>query len=133
MKKKFKLGAFLFVFAMHSTMMWAAANASTKVTLRYNPGAWLGNNHKPSRLPAKFDIPFTVLLDNEKQQLCVTSQVVGEFTYFIYNENAEIILQGVLNYANYESCTIDLGLCQAGSYSVVFLYNGLSFAGTFEI
>lgn len=133
MKKIFKLLAIMFAFAMQSTTTWAAADTGTNVSLHYYPSAWLGNNPKPSRAPAKFSIPLTVLLDEDNQQLKITSQVASEYTYYIYSEYGDVISQGVLYCENNESYNIDLGLSQNGSYSIVFMYNGYSFVGTFDI
>lgn len=133
MKNNFKLLAIMFAFAVEGTTMWAAADTSTKVPLNYKPGALLGNFPKPSRAPSKFSIPLIVELDEDNQQLKLTSQVASEYTYYIYSESGELFLQGALYCENYESYNIDLDLCQNGSYSIVFLYNGHAFIGTFDI
>lgn len=131
MRKNIKLLAIMFAFAMQSMTMWS--NPTSTVSLYYRRVPNLGNNPKPSKAPANYVIPLSVILDEENHQLLVTALAEGQFTYYIYNEGNEVITQGILNCYNNGEYTIDFGLCCSGEYELVVIYNDHVFSGTFEI
>lgn len=133
MRKNIKLLAIMFAFAMQSMTVWSATTSMYPVSLYHMPTGWTGDNPKPSKAPANYTIPLSVILYEENQQLLVTAFAEGQYTYYIYNEGNEVITQGVLNCSNNGEYTIDLGLCCSGVYDLVFIYNGHVFSGTFEI
>ena len=133
MRKNIKLLAIMFAFAMQSMTMWSTTTSMYPVSLYHRPTGWTGANPKPSKAPANYTIPLSVILDEENQQLLVTALTEGQFTYYIYNESDEVITQGILNCCNNGEYTMDLGLCCSGEYELVVIYNDHVFRGTFEI
>lgn len=133
MRKKIKLLAIMFAFTMQSVTMWSATTSMYPVSLSYRQGPLLGNNPKPSKAPAHYNIPISVVLDEDSQQLLVTALAEGEFTYNIYNETGNLISEGILNCNCNDSQTIDLGFYYSGTYYIVVTYNGHAFGGAFEI
>lgn len=133
MRKNIKLLAIMFAFAMQSMTMWSATTSMYPVSLYHRPTGWTGDNPKPSKAPANYTIPLSVILDEENQQLLVTAFAEGQFTYYIYNESGDIVSQGVLNCNNNGSYVINLGLCSYGTYTIAVTYNEHTYIGTFEI
>lgn len=133
MRKNIKLLAIVFAFAMQSMAMWSATTSMYPVSLSYRQGPLLGSNSKPTKAPAHYSIPLNVVLDDHNQQLLVTALLKGECTYYIYNENNEVITQGVLNCCYNGNYSINLGFCPSGTYTIVVTYNGQEFVGTFEL
>lgn len=133
MRKNIKLLAIMFAFTMQSVTMWSATTSMYPVSLSYRQGPLLGNNPKPSKAPAHYNIPISVVLDEDSQQLLVTALAEGEFTYNIYNETGNLISEGILNCNCNDSQTIDLGFYYSGTYYIVVTYNGHAFGGAFEI
>lgn len=131
MRKNVKLLAIMFAFAMQSVTMWSATTSMYPVSLSYRQGPLVGNNPKPSKAPAHFCIPLSVVLDEDSQQLLVTALAEGEFTYNIYNESNEIVSQGVLNCSNNGSYGINLRFCSYGTYNIEVSYNEHVYEGTF--
>lgn len=133
MRKNIKLLAIMFAFTMQSVTMWSATTSMYPVSLSYRQGPLLGNNPKPSKAPAHYNIPISVVLDEDSQQLLVTALAEGEYTYNIYNETGNLISEGILNCNCNDSQTIDLGFYYSGTYYIVVTYNGHAFGGAFEI
>ena len=133
MRKNIKLLAIMFAFTMQSVTMWSATTSMYPVSLHYQQGPLLSNNPKPTKAPAHYSIPLSVVLDDDNRQLLVTALVEGEFTYNIYNETGNLISEGILNCNCNDSQTIDLGLYYSGVYYLVVTYNGHTFGGSFEI
>lgn len=133
MRKIINFLAITFAFAMQSITMYSATTSMYPVSLSYQQGPLLGNNPKPSKAPARFYIPLSVIFDNNNKQLLVTILAEGELIYSIYNENDYLISEGVLNNNNNDYQTIDLGLYYSGVYYLVITYNGQVFSGAFEI
>jgi hypothetical protein len=133
MRKNIKLLAIMFAFAMQSMTMWSATTSMYPVSLYHRPTGWTGDNPKPSKAPAHYSIPLSFILDEDNQQLLVTAFADIEFTYYIYNEDDEIIFQGVM-YANSKDInSIELGLCAYGRRKLIVVYNGRVFEGTFYV
>ena len=133
MRKNIKLLAIMFAFTMQSATMWSATTSMYPVSLSYRQGPLLGNNPKPSKAPAHYNIPISVVLDEESQQLLVTALADGEFTYYIYNERDEIVSQGVLICSNNGCYSINLGFFSFGTYYIAVTYNEHTYGGTFDI
>jgi len=133
MKKKICSGIILLAFVLQSVSVWSATINVSPVYLYYKSTPKLDGNPRPSRAPAKFNTPFTVYIDESKRQLSVTSIASGDFTYFIYNDSGEILTQGILDCVENTNHTIDLWSCQSGIFIIVFIYNGNTYEGTFEV
>lgn len=133
MRKNVKSLAIMFAFLMQSVTMWSATTSIYPVPLSYHVDPLLSNNPKPTKAPAHYTSPLSVFLNEENQQLLVTALVEGEYTYYIYNEDNEVITQGVLNCIDNGEYTINLGFCCSGEYDLVVVYNDHVFSGTFEI
>lgn len=133
MRKNIRLLAIMFAFTMQSLTLWAATTSIQPVSLYYTSTGRLGNNPKPSKAPAHYSIPFSVILDDDNQQLLATALAEGEFTYYVYNESDEIISQGILNCSNNGSYVINLGFCSYGTYRITVTYNEHTYVGMFEI
>ena len=69
----------------------------------------------------------------EDQQLVIQDSSSEIYTYYILNENEEVVSQGILDFSGNGSYTIDLGLCCSGEYELVVVYNDHVFSGTFDI
>lgn len=133
MRKNIKLLAIMFAFAMQGVTMWAATTYIHPVLLYYVSTGKLGNNHKPTKAPARNAIPLSIVLDEESQQLLVTALADGEFTYYIYNESEEVVSQGVLICSNNGCYSINLVFFSYGTYNIAVTYNEHTYGGTFEI
>lgn len=131
MTKKISFFAILFAFVMESMGAWASTGDSTPVDLDYIHPPIVNGNTKPSKAPAINIIPLTVLLDDDN--LIVTTLFEGDYDYYIYDDCGEVVTSGSLNCVEDGNYYIDLGMCQSGTYTVVFVYEGRSFEGTFEI
>lgn len=129
MKSRFNYLVIMIAFAILSMSMLAVAE-NVPVSLNYRKGAQLGNNPQPSR---GLEIPLSVVLDDVLQELIVEDPTGGEYTYYILNESEVLETQGVLDFSNVSSQTIDLGLFESGTYYLVVTYNGTDYVGIFEI
>lgn len=129
MKSRFNFLVIMIAFAILSMSMLAVAE-TVPVSLNYRKGAWLGNNPQPTRGP---EIPLYVIFDDVLQELIVEDPTGGEYTYYILDESEVIETQGVLDFSNASSQTIDLALFESGIYYLVITYNGNDYGGTFEI
>lgn len=133
MRKNIKLLAIMFAFAMQSVTIWATTTSLYPVSLSYQQGPLLGNNPKPTKAPANFSIPLSIVLDEESQQLLVTALADGEFTYYIYNESDEIVSQGALICSNNGCYSINIGFFSFGTYNIAVTCNECTYGGTFDI
>lgn len=73
----------MLAIAMQSLTLWAATASIQPVSLYYSSTGRLGYNPKPSKAPAQYNIPLSVVLDEDSQQLLITTLVDGDFTYYI--------------------------------------------------
>lgn len=55
------------------------------------------------------------------------------YTYYILNENEEVVSQGILDFSSTDNYTIDLGASLSGAYTLVIVHGGHTFCGTFDI
>ena len=133
MKKNIKSLVIMLAIAMQSLTLWAATASIQPVSLYYSSTGRLGNNPKPSKAPAQYNIPLSVVLDEDSQQLLITTLVDGDFTYYIYNESDELISQGEVMCCNNSYYAINLESCSYGSYSIAITYNSHTYVGTFNI
>lgn len=123
----------MFAFTLQNGTMWSATTSMYPVSLYYRPTGWTADNPKPSKAPAHYSIPLSVVLDDDNQQLLVTALADGEFTYSIYNETGNLISKGSLKCNCNDIQTIDLEPYYSGEYYIVVTYNGHTFGGAFEI
>ena len=131
MTKKIYFVAILFAFVMQSMSIWANTLSVSPVNMyrKYSPK--LDGTPKPSKAPVNFSIPLSVFLDEDARQLIVTSVSDGDLDYCIYDENDEVISQGILSCNNIDDCVINLGFCSYGTYNIEVSYNEHVYEGTF--
>lgn len=69
----------------------------------------------------------------EDQQLVIQDSSSEIYTYYILNENEEVVSQGILDFSSKDNHTIDLGAYLSGTYTLVIVHGGHTFCGTFDI
>lgn len=132
MKQQFKFLTILLAFVIQGITMLATTTSTYPVYLHYKPNK-IDGTPKPSKAPAHFGIPLNVFFDEDSQQLQVKAQAAGEYIYYVFDENNNIMSQGILNCRNNGNYNINLELCDSGTFTVCFIYNEHTFYGTFEI
>ena len=55
------------------------------------------------------------------------------YTYYISNENEEVVSQGILDFSSTDNYTLDLWSFLSGAYTLVIVHGGHTFCGTFDI
>ena len=55
------------------------------------------------------------------------------YTYYILNENEEVVSQGMSDFSSTDNYTIDLGAFLSGTCTLVIVHGGHTFCGTFDI
>lgn len=133
MRKNIKFLAIMFAFAMQSVTMWSATTSMYPVSLSYQQGPLLGNNPKPSKAPAHYSIPLSVSFNAESHQLVIQDSSGEVYTYYILNENEEVVSQGILDFSSADNHIIDLWSNLSGIYTLVVVHDGHTFCGTFDI
>lgn len=131
MIKKTKIIAILFAFIMQ-TMHLVPLNASD-VYLHYRYVPKDKGNLAPSKAPAKNNLTLNVFFDEESQQLIFSDLPGNVYTYYIYDDNKNIVSQGILDFSTNESFIVNLWTCQSGMYTLVVTHNECTYFGTFEI
>lgn len=133
MKRKVKFLAIMFAFITQSLSIWGTTTDVYSISLNYTPTGRLGNMPKPSKAPANFTAPVSIIHDEGNQSLVMTMLAEGNFTYSIYNEENTIMSQGCVDYVVNNNYTIDLSLYNSGEYRIIVLYNDYTFSGTFFV
>jgi len=133
MRKNIKLLTITFVLAMQSLTTWSGTTSVCPVFLYYRQTPLLGGNPKPSKAPANLDIPLNVTLNEEDKLLCLSSQLECNYCYYIYNESDNLVSSGILDFINCNNHIINLSFCDNGTYTLVVIYNGHAFSGSFAI
>lgn len=133
MRKNIKLLVFMLALAMQSIPTWSATDSVYPVALNYVPTGRLGNNPKPSKAPAKFNLSLSVSLNLENQQLVMQDSYGEVYTYYILNKNEEVVSQGILDFSSTENHIVDLWNYHSGAYTLAIVYGGHTFFGTFDI
>lgn len=133
MTKKIYVWAILLAFVMQSMNAWSKTSSLSPVCLYNKHTPKLDGNPKPSKAPANFVLTLSVFIDEDSQQLVMYDPLGETYAYYIYNENEEVISQGVLDFSNSEYCTVDLWTYQSGTYVITIIYNGYTYSGTFEM
>lgn len=127
MIKKINL-AILFAFIMQ-TMHLAPLNASNIY--------WYPLKDKKSleslKAPVKNNLTLNVFFDEESQQLTFSDLPGNVYTYYIYDDNKNIVSQGVLDFRIDDALYIDLSFAKPGTYTLNVVYNGQNYEGTFEL
>lgn len=131
MTKKIYVWAILLAFVMQSMNVWSETSSALPVYLYSKHTPKLDGNPKPSKAPAY--ISLSVFLDEETKQLIITDTSNRVYTYSIYNENEEIISQGLLDCASNENLYIDLGNFQSGTYYIAIFDDSVTYIGAFEL
>lgn len=131
MIKKTKIIAILFAFIMQ-TMHLVPLNASD-VPLHYKRPPKVTPSHGPSKAPAKNNLTLNVFFDEESQQLIFSDLPGNVYTYYIYDDNKNIVSQGVLDFWIDDALYIDLSFAEPGTYTLNIVYNGQNYEGTFEL
>ena len=125
--------AILFAFAMQSVSVWAATQSVTPVYLHYKHTPKLDGMPKPSKSPASYNLSLSVSYNAEDQQLVMQDSSGEIYTYYILNENEEVVSQGILDFSSTDNYTIDLWSFLRGAYALVIVHGGHTFCGTFDI
>lgn len=133
MTKNIKFMTILFAFIMQSMTIWSSTISGIYVYLQHITPKKIGDNSQPTRTPAKNNLTLNVFYNSGSQQLELTDSSNGIYSYSIYDENEEIMSQGVLNFNNDDILYIDLWGYQSGTYTLEIVYGGCTYSGTFEI
>ena len=133
MKKRICFMAILFAFVMQSLSVWAATQSVTPVYLHYKQTPKLDGMPKPSKSPASYNLSLSVSYNAEDQQLVMQDSSGEIYTYYILNENEEVVSQGILDFSSTDNYTIDLWSFLRGAYALVIVHGGHTFCGTFDI
>lgn len=133
MTKKICLMTILFAFVMQSVSVWAATQSVSPVYLYYKHTPKLDGMPKPSKSPANYSLSLSVSYNAESQQLVMQDSSSEVYTYYILNENEEVVSQGILDFSSTDNQTVDLGVYLSGTYTLVIVHGGHTFCGTFDI
>lgn len=133
MTKKICFMAILFAFVMQSVSVWSATQSVTPVYLYYTNTPKLDGMLKPTKAPANFSLSLSVSLNSENQQLIMQDSSGEVYTYYILNDNEEVVSQGILDFSSTDNHIVDLWSYPSGIYTVVVVHNGHDFSGEFEI
>lgn len=133
MKKRICFMAILFAFVMQSLSVWAATQSVTPVYLHYKHTPKLDGMPKPSKSPANYSLSLSVSYNADGQQLVMQDSSGEVYTYYILNENEEVVSQGILDFSSTDNYTIDLWAYLSGAYTLVIVHGGHTFCGTFDV
>lgn len=118
---------------MQSMSAWSGTTNVSPVYFHKKPAPKLDGTPRPSKAPANYSLTLSVFLDEDSQQLVMYDPSGETYTYYICNEDEDVISQGVLNFSSSESCTVNLWTYSSGTYDIIVVYNGVTYSGTFEI
>ncbi len=133
MTKKICFMAILLAFVMQNVSVWAATQSVLPVYLYYKHTPKLDGMPKPSKSPANYSLSLSVSYNAESQQLVMQDSSGEVYTYYILNENEEVVSQGVLDFSSTDNQTVDLLGYISGTYTLVIVDGGHTFCGTFDI
>ena len=133
MTKKICFMAILLAFVMQSVSVWSATQCVSPVYLYYKHTPKLDGMPKPSKSPANYSLSLSVSYNAESQQLVMQDSSSEVYTYYILNENEEVVSQGILNFSSTNNQTVDLWAYPSGAYTLVIVHGGHTFCGTFDI
>ena len=133
MTKKICFMAILLAFVMQNVSVWAATQSVLPVYLYYKHTPKLDGMPKPSKSPANYSLSLSVSYNAESQQLVMQDSSSEVYTYYILNENEEVVSQGVLDFSSTDNQTVDLLGYISGTYTLVIVDGGHTFCGTFDI
>ena len=133
MTKKICFMAILLTFVMQSVSVGAATQSVSPVYLYYKHTPKLDGTTKPSKSPVNYNLSLSESYNAESQQLVMQDSSGEVYTYYILNENEEVVSQGILDFGSTDNQTINLWAYLSGTYTLVIVHDGNSFCGTFEI
>lgn len=133
MTKKICFMAILLTFVMQSVSVGAATQSVSTVYLYYKHTPKLDGTPKPSKSPVNYNLSLSVSYNAESQQLVMQDSSGEVYTYYILNENEEVVSQGILDFGSTDNQTINLWAYLSGTYTLVIVHDGYSFCGTFDI
>lgn len=133
MTKKIFYMAMLLAFVMQSVSVWSATQSVSPVYLYYKNTPKLDGNPKPSKSPASYNLSLSVSYNAECQQLVMQDSSGEVYTYYIINENEEVVSQGILDFISTDNYTVDLWGYLSGAYTLFIVHGGHTFCGTFDI
>jgi len=133
MTKKICFMAILLAFVMQSVSVWAATQSVSPVYLYYKHTPKLDGMPKPSKSPANYSLSLNVSHNADDQQLVMQDSSGEVYTYYILNENEEVVSQGILDFSSIENHDVDLWGYLSGTYILVIVHDGHTFCGTFDI
>ncbi|MDE5783882.1 MAG: hypothetical protein K2H97_06165 [Prevotella sp.] len=130
MIKNLKISTILFAFAMQ--IIGVASLSASDVPLYYKHTPKDNGAQMPSKAPAKEELTLNVYFDEEIQQLAFSDLSDNIYTYYIYDEDENIISQGTLNLSTNNIVYIDV-IAKCGTYTLNVVYNGQNYVGTFGV
>ena len=133
MTKKICFMAILLAFVMQNVSVWAATQSVLPVYLYYKHTPKLDGMPKPSKSPANYSLSLSVSYNAESQQLVMQDSSSEVYTYYILNENEEVVSQGMLDFSSTDNQTVNLWAYLSGTYTLVIVHDGYTFCGTFDI
>lgn len=130
MTKNLKLWTILLVFIAQCSVMQAE---NTPVHLYPQPKSKVDGTIGPSKAPARRSvIPVSVFLDETSRNLELFSSC-DVYSYCIYDENAAVVLEGILDFSSSDGLFIDLSFLQSGGYAITISRGNNTYAGEFYI
>lgn len=130
---KTRLTAILFAIIMQSSCIWADTIGGVTIHLHYQPTNKVNGNGIPSRAPANHKTTLDITHNIEEAQLVLSDSSEKTYTYYIYNEQGEVVSQGILDFSTNSNISIDLSSYQSGIYCLSVTDDEYTYSGTFEI
>lgn len=133
MLKKICFMAIFIAFVFQSVNVWSATNSLSPVYLCYRHTPKLDGTPKPSKAPVNYTLTLNVSLDEDFRQLIMQDLSRLQYTYYICDENEEVVSQGNLDFTNHDNLVIDIWPFQSGVYTLFIIYGEHTFCGNFEL
>lgn len=133
MSKRICFMAITIALVFQSMNVWSATNSLSPVYLSYRHTPKLNGTPKPSKAPVNYNLALNVFLDEDFRQLIMQDLSRQQYTYYIYDENEEIVSQGNMDFTNSSNLTINIWPYQTGIYTLFIIYGEHTYCGTFEL
>lgn len=122
------------LFASIAQIGSAENEQKSEVRLSSRPSHISSSAVKPSRTPARVDLPFVVYYNQSDNTLEISSEESVLLDCSIHNEdNNQVILSSLLPVDSVNDCVISLNFLESDSYSLIIIYEGLELFGSIMI
>lgn len=130
MTMNLRIMAIIIAFVISGMKVWSSVVGVSPVYLHYKQTTVLNGKIKPSKAPAHYNIPLSVFLDEDTKRLVFTDSSDETYSYSMYDESGDLVLQGVLDFVS-NDLYLDLSFLPSGVYSIDITDNDCTYAGTF--